>query len=318
MLRILTIVLAFMPMVLYAQDVDTALREAELREVETAERIREAELRLEQAAQEIAELSSELAGESLKHVFKTAHHPGGPGRAMLGINVGKIKIMHDDGSNEESGFQPDGVEIYGVTPGGPAEEAGLQSGDVILALNGQRLVGHRLPPERRLIKLMHEVEPGETVSISYRRGDEERSAQVVTREFEHTAFAFGGPGEDFDLVINGERVHDLPELMGRFPGFAGMRRHGVWKGLELVPLTPKLGSYFGTDSGLLVVRAAQDDAIPLEEGDVIMQIAGATPQSPPEAMRLLRFYEPGDEVVIEVRRQKRNRTFKVAIPESES
>ncbi len=285
-------------------------------EDDASERMRDAEQRLEQAAREIAELSSEMAGESLHHVFKTMHHPGHEGRAMLGINIGRIRIHRDDGSADERGVRPDGVEIHGVTPGGPAEEAGLQSGDVVLALDGKRLAGHGLPPDRRLMQLMDEVEPGDTVRVGYRRGGEERTVEVVTRAFEPMAFAFGGPGHEFEFEFDGEELAGLPHRLGRFPGFGHPGRHGVWRGLELVPVTPKLGRYFGTDSGLLVVRAPQNEAIPLEEGDVILGIAGASPKSPPEAMRLLRFYEPGDQVVIDVIREKRNRTFKVTIPQT--
>ena len=34
-----------------------------------------------------------------------------------------------------------------------------------------------------------------------------------------------------------------------------MRGEGVFGSAELVPMTPKLGQYFGTRHGLLVVRA---------------------------------------------------------------
>ncbi|MDH3646726.1 MAG: PDZ domain-containing protein [Gammaproteobacteria bacterium] len=277
-----------------------------------SERMRDAEQRLEQAAQEIAE----LAGETVHHVFKTMRHPGGhAGRAMLGINIGRIRVVNDDGTVKESAEIPDGVEIHAVTPGGPADEAGLKSGDVVLALNGQRLVGHQLKPARRLVSLMDDVAPGETVSVTYRRGDEERSAQVTTREFERKGFAFGGPDGDFELNINGEEFHNMPDMMEHFRGFAHLGRRGPWGGLELVPLTPKLGSYFDTDKGLLVVRAPENEAISLEEGDVILAIAGSSPSSPPEAMRLLRFYKPGEKVEMEIRRQKRNRTIRITIPE---
>ena len=48
--------------------------------------------------------------------------------------------------------------------------------------------------------------------------------------------------------------------------------------LELVPVTPKLGQYFGTDKGLLVVRAPPAPGAGLEEGDVILTIGGRTPR----------------------------------------
>ena len=58
-----------------------------------------------------------------------------------------------------------------------------------------------------------------------------------------------------------------------------MRGEGVFGSAELVPMTPKLGQYFGTDKGLLVVRAPDDSRLKLEEGDVIVDIDGRTPSS---------------------------------------
>lgn len=42
--------------------------------------------------------------------------------------------------------------------------------------------------------------------------------------------------------------------------------------MELATLTPKLGTYFGTEKGVLVVRSPPDGALKLEEGDVILAI----------------------------------------------
>ena len=56
--------------------------------------------------------------------------------------------------------------------------------------------------------------------------------------------------------------------------------------MELVTLTPKLGRYFGTDKGVLVVRAPSSAEFKLEEGDVIVDIDGRAPQNGAHAMRL--------------------------------
>ena len=45
--------------------------------------------------------------------------------------------------------------------------------------------------------------------------------------------------------------------------------------MELATLTPHLGSYFGSDKGVLVVRAPANGALQLEDGDVILAIDGA-------------------------------------------
>ena len=95
------------------------------------------------------------------------------------------------------------------------------------------------------------------------------------------------------------------------------RHHGLFAGMELVALTPELGRYFGTEEGLLVVRGPNDDTIPLEDGDVIQKIGGRTPRDPGHAMRIFRSYEPGEELTINIVRDKRKREVEVKLPAQE-
>jgi len=86
--------------------------------------------------------------------------------------------------------------------------------------------------------------------------------------------------------------------------------------MELAKLTERLGSYFGTDEGLLVVRAPDDEDLMLEDGDVILSIDGREPASIAHAMRILRSYEGGEELKIEIMRDKRKRTVSIEMPDS--
>jgi hypothetical protein len=87
--------------------------------------------------------------------------------------------------------------------------------------------------------------------------------------------------------------------------------------MELVELSPGLGRYFGTDSGLLVVRAPSDPALKLEDGDVIRRIGGREPGSVSHAMRILRSYEEGEALELEIMREQRSRRLDVQIPASQ-
>ena len=86
--------------------------------------------------------------------------------------------------------------------------------------------------------------------------------------------------------------------------------------MELVKLTDRLGSYFGTDDGLLVVRAPEDDELQLEDGDVIINIDGRSPTSVSHAMRILGSYESGEELKIEIMRDKRKRKITLEVPDN--
>ena len=66
--------------------------------------------------------------------------------------------------------------------------------------------------------------------------------------------------------------------------------------LQLTTLTPRLGSFFGTDHGVLVVRAPTHGVLKLEDGDVILSIGGRAPASSSQAIRILTSYDPGEKI----------------------
>jgi len=67
-----------------------------------------------------------------------------------------------------------GVEITSVAPGGPAANAGLQAGDVVLKLQGVPL-----QESSDLIALVRKYAPGTSVKLDYQRGAGPRTAQVT-------------------------------------------------------------------------------------------------------------------------------------------
>ena len=83
--------------------------------------------------------------------------------------------------------------------------------------------------------------------------------------------------------------------------------------MELVSLTPQLGRYFGTDKGVLVVRAPKD--FKLEDGDVILAIDGRAPTSGSHATRILGSYQPGEKIAIKVMRQQKTVNVDTTLPE---
>ena len=73
--------------------------------------------------------------------------------------------------------------------------------------------------------------------------------------------------------------------------------------MELTTLTPQLGRYFGTDHGILVVRAPTHGVLKLQDGDVILSIGGRTPTSPSQAVRILTSYDPGEKIELVILRE---------------
>lgn len=91
-------------------------------------------------------------------------------------------------------------------------------------------------------------------------------------------------------------------------------RHNEWADLKLATLSPGLGQYFGTSDGLLVVRAPENAAVALMDGDVILEIGGRKPASPEHAMRILASFEPGETLHIVVLRHQKRETLEGKVP----
>ncbi|MBA3562782.1 MAG: PDZ domain-containing protein [Gammaproteobacteria bacterium] len=259
---------------------------------EIERKLDEAQERLEEAAREVAELSAELGG-GVAAAMEGLHF--GMRRAMLGINIGGSSDRNDDG-----------VEVTGVSPGGPADEAGIEAGDVLVSLQGHALAaGGDGKPVRRLLDIMREIEPGERVTVEYLRDGNKEEAEIEAGEFGPHAFLAGLGDEDFAFEF---------EFPPHFPGMSHF--FSQWGRMELTSLTPGLGNYFGTDEGLLVVRAPENEALMLQDGDVIVSIAGREPESPSHALRILRSYRPGETLRIDIVREQEPQSLEFVMPEN--
>jgi S1-C subfamily serine protease len=70
-------------------------------------------------------------------------------------------------------MQDEGAEIVAVTPGSPAEDAGIQVGDIITKVDGQRV--SRVRP---LNELILQYQPGDTISLTFMRDGRTRQVEV--------------------------------------------------------------------------------------------------------------------------------------------
>lgn len=235
-------------------------------------------------------------------------------RARLGVTV-DLRPSDNDSV---------GATLQSVTPGGPAAKAGLRSGDVITRLDGKSLTARdskdnmkvdedQSLPGLRLVELAAQLKPEQTVSIEYYRGTAKRTASLVTGDEIVTMnifpegsgeFRFKSP-EGFGLerspfpgaMIRSER------LPGGGIGYA-FAFGGPLGDLELAPLNPDLGTYFGTTEGVLVINVPKESTLGLKGGDVILGVDGRKATGPGSLLRILRSYEPGDSFKFEIMRNK--------------
>lgn len=228
----------------------------------------------------------------------------------MGENRGRIGVIVRTDANPES--DKIGAKIEAVTPGGPADKAGLKVGDIITKFNGTSLGGvpsdddEESGPGKKLVELAHQLDPGDTVQIEYRRGTDSKKATVVAAKLGdgRVRVEMGDPGI---MVMPG--MPDMHDMDMNFDFFVS-----PWGDLRLVSLNADLGEYFGTKEGLLVVKAPSDSSLPLRGGDVIQSIGGRKPSSPEQAMRILRSYDRGETVSVEILRKQKRLTVAWKVP----
>ncbi len=248
----------------------------------------QARQQLEAAARRIAELSVGSMQPAQGPV--RGHHMTASPRAVLGVGI-------EDDEN--------GVRVVGVTPGGGADEAGVETGDIIIAMDGAALdSGQGRSPADVLVAQMDNVDPGNTVVLRILRDGDERDFEVEAQASRGQAFGLAMP----------------PGGRGVGPGmppsnFARPMRR--WADMELVELSPGLGAYFGVEQGVLVVRASRDASLELQDGDVILEIGGRAPMGVRHALRILGSFEPGEQLELTIMREQRRRTLEIEIPRAE-
>jgi C-terminal processing protease CtpA/Prc len=284
------------------KDTEKARREAEAQMRNAEKQVREAERAMREAAERLARFHTDTDKRIRKLDRKVVIFGE---RARLGVVLQSEKNPKTDAI---------GAYVEGLTPGSPAEEAGLQPGDIIVRFNGEPLANAKVEadedesvPTARLMELAHNLKDGDTVSLEYRRGDQTRTVAVkATRAL----------GPHIKMVTVPERI-EIPEIEIPDVGDIDVDVSALgrpWHDMDMVALNPELGEYFGTAEGILVVHTAKESPLKLKSGDIILKIGDRTPTTPAQTMRILRSYEPGETMALQVMRKREKLTVSVQAP----
>jgi len=142
-------------------------------------------------------------------------------RGWLGVRIQSVTQELAEGMRLDSAH---GALVASVTEGGPAAEAGILQGDVVIEFNG-RIV----PDMRKLPRMVAETPIGEAVDVVVWRKGEKLNFKVKLGELTEEEIALAEP--EADATVESGNIPDLglalgaitPELRERF-GLADRRR----------------------------------------------------------------------------------------------
>jgi serine protease Do len=176
-----------------------------------------------------------------------------------------------------------GVLVAEVTPGGAADKAGLQAGDVLTRINDVEV---REP--RQLLLTVSQLPPGSRVTLRYEREGKERTATATL-----------------------ERRPDEALAGARTPGDPADSEKGVLNGVAVMDLTAQARDQFDIPARVVGALVSQVDPTSaaarqgLREGDVIQELDRHAVKDAAEAIKWSEDI-PGPKVTVRVWRQGRS------------
>jgi len=167
-----------------------------------------------------------------------------------------------------------GVIVSQVEPGSPADKAGLKKYDVIVAINDQPIQNW----DDLRFKIA-DLQPGNVVSLKVIRDGREMTVKATIIELETEATSQREEKADKDV------------------------------GLSLTPLTSNLARRYGlsTTEGLLITDVKEFSPAAragLQAGEIILEVNRNKVASVKEFQDILKKAEPGEEIILLVRREE--------------
>lgn len=189
----------------------------------------------------------DISADAFDKAFPLIDKGENPRRAMLGVYT-------------ENNSDIAGAEIKDIMPGTAADEAGLQSGDVITGLNGKKV-----SDGKQLTEIIAKLQPGDNVTVTYQRNGKEKQTEAKLSQNNAMPMA-----RSFRFNPYGGNGYDLPNpMMKPFNMDIG---DGFWEP------SPKMGvrvEDLADGNGVRVLDVQENSAAAkagLEKGDVIKKL----------------------------------------------
>lgn len=199
-----------------------------------------------------------------------------------------------------------GVEVLTVDQDAPAGKAGLKEHDVILEFNGTRVEG-----VENLRRMIHEIPPGRTATLSVSRDGKPMIFKVQLADKMQGMHMAGA----HKIVVPRPVIPDFD-----FPAMDVMvQTSSSRSGVVVENLTPQLGEFFGARNGDgVLVRSVEKgsaaEAAGLKAGDVIVKVESERIADRGDWKSALRNHRRG-KVNVGIIRDKKEQNISITMPE---
>jgi C-terminal processing protease CtpA/Prc len=198
-----------------------------------------------------------------------------------------------------------GVLINGVENGSPADEAGIEDGDVIVEFDGKKIES-----TDELRKLVADAGAGDEVTVKVVRDGQTKTLKLTIGEWpdELTWHTFG------DLQFEGDDWSDFGHSVRAF-----MFRPQL--GVQVTALNKDLAPYFKSEAGegVLVLEVNEESVAEdagIVAGDVIQTVDGEDVATVEGLRESVSEFEEGDKFEIVVLRNGKKKTLEATMDES--
>lgn len=228
-------------------------------------------------------------------------------QAYLGVMLQPLTIDLKEAMDIDRDLR--GVLISEVVDDSPADEQGLEDGDIIIEIDGKEI-----ETVSGATKTIKSFSPGDEVKIVVLRdGDKKKVIGVRLGERE-------GKAHEYDYEYKFERK--LPRMTRAFKRIGEAWDNQGYLGVRIENISDELGEYFGVEEGegVLVLEVIDDspaDIAGLQAGDVIVEIDGRKVTSTDNLVKQVSKSKPGEDVDITYKRKRRTRTVEVELGERE-